>query len=46
MSRPILDPKELLGFRLLSEQELASASVISAKTGAKIGQKGGVKNGK
>ena len=43
MAKTKLDPKELLGFRLLSEDEIANASVISAKIGDKIGRKEGVK---
>ena len=45
MPKTNLDPKKLLGFRLLSEDELASASVISAKIGGKIGVKIGAKRG-
>ena len=39
----ILDTKELLGYRLLSEEDLSSAVVTSVKMSTKAGMKGGHK---
>ena len=43
MRTRILDTKELLGYRLLSEEELSNAAATSAKVGGKAGMKGGHK---
>lgn len=43
MRKSVLDLSELLGYRLLSEEELSSASVVSVKVGRKNGAKIGVK---
>ena len=42
MSKIDLDPKQLLGFRLLDETD---AKVLGAKIGGKIGNKAGIKAG-
>jgi hypothetical protein len=43
MRKDILDTKELLGYRLLSDEEVSSAAVTSVKVGGKIGTKPGRK---
>ncbi len=43
MAKIKLDPKELIGFRLLSGDEISASDTISAKMGAKAGIKKGDK---
>ena len=43
MTKPVLDPKKLLGFRLLSDDEIIVTGKISAKAGTKLGGKPGKK---
>jgi hypothetical protein len=43
MPKTVLDTKELLGYRLLSEEEISSAAVTAVKAGGKVGQKRGNK---
>ena len=43
MAKTTLDPKELIGFRLLSGEEISASDTISAKLGSKAGVKRGEK---
>ena len=43
MRNCVLDTKELLGYRLLSEEELSNAAATTAKVGGKNGAKLGLK---
>jgi len=43
MAKTTLDPKELIGFRLLSGDEISASDTISAKLGSKAGEKRGDK---
>ena len=43
MAKTTLDPKELIGFRLLSGDEISNSDTISAKIGTKAGEKKGEK---
>jgi len=43
MAKTILDPKELIGFRLLSGEEISASDTVSAKLGSKAGTKEGGK---
>jgi hypothetical protein len=43
MAKTTLDPKELIGFRLLSGDEISDSDTISVKMGSKAGEKKGEK---
>jgi len=43
MRKSVLETKKLLGYRLLSEEEISSAAVTSVKIGGKVGVKPGRK---
>ena len=43
MAKTTLDPKELIGFRLLSGDEISASGTISVKMGSKAGVKKGEK---
>jgi hypothetical protein len=43
MRKSVLDLNELLGYRLLSEEEISNAAATSVKMSVKVGQKRGHK---